>query len=229
MIILSSFYNEEYLLPWWLEHHKKIFEHGVLVNYFSTDKSIEIIKKICPTWEIRNTKNKDWDFAKNDEEWMEIEKEFDDYKIILTTTEFLMGVPELKKELTAYAIPMIRMVDISPENIPTYNKPLVEQKNVGIANYRKNKHRFLHNYATGKYSIGRHKTEHKITSCSEVIYKYVFSPWTEEFIERKLQMGNYMSKNDKENGRGRHHTLNRKQLEKRYEKSLKNNSLLHFK
>ena len=50
--VLTHFYNEEYLLPWWLSHHKKIFDHGILIDYHSTDRSREIIKAICPTWEI---------------------------------------------------------------------------------------------------------------------------------------------------------------------------------
>ena len=50
--VVTHFFNEEYLLPWWLEHHKKYFDHGVMIDYNSTDSSVEIIKKICPTWTI---------------------------------------------------------------------------------------------------------------------------------------------------------------------------------
>ncbi|MBJ3789276.1 glycosyltransferase family 2 protein, partial [Bacillus sp. OA1] len=42
--IISHFYNEEYLLPWWLMHHTKIFDHGILINRGSTDRSVEICK-----------------------------------------------------------------------------------------------------------------------------------------------------------------------------------------
>lgn len=49
LTVISHFYNEEYLLPWWLNHHKNIFDNGILINYGSTDKSVEIIKSICPT------------------------------------------------------------------------------------------------------------------------------------------------------------------------------------
>jgi len=221
MILFSSFYNEEYLLPWWLEHHKKIFEHGVLVNYFSTDKSVEIIKKICPTWEIRDTKNRNWDFSDNDREWMEAEREFKGYKMVLTTTEFLMGVPELKTKLTAFAIPMLRMVDVEPKNRPTYDRPLVEQKHFGFVDKSANRYRFLHNYYNGNYGVGRHSTKHKVIKSSEWIYKYVFSPWTDEFIERKLRMGDYMSSEDKRVGRGSHHTWKKSKLEKKYNQALK--------
>lgn len=33
--VLMHIYNEEYLLPFWLNHHKNIFDHGVIVNYDS--------------------------------------------------------------------------------------------------------------------------------------------------------------------------------------------------
>jgi len=220
MILISSFFNEEYLLPWWLEHHKKMFKHGVLVNYFSTDKSVEIIKEICPNWEIRNTKNKDWDFADNDNEWMEIEREFDGYKLILTTTEFLMSVPELPTKPTALAIPMMRMVDNEPDKKPTYDKPLVEQKYIGFKDKSANKYRFLHNYPDGRYSVGRHSTEHKITKSPNWIYKYVFSPWTDELIKRKLQTKKHMSPEDKKDGVGNHHMWDRNKLERKYKQAL---------
>ena len=204
MIIISSFYNEEYLLPWWLEHHKKMFDHGILINHFSDDRSAEIVKEICPTWEVRDTKLKDWDFEDSRQEYMEVEREIDDYKIILTTTEFLISAPELPDKLSAFAIPMIRMADDEPNNPPTHNEPLVEQKHFGFADRGVNKHRFLHNYPDGGYGLGIHKIAHKVVRVPNLIYKYVFSPWTEELIERKLQMVKYMSVRDKELGRASH-------------------------
>ena len=42
--IISHFYNEEYLLPWWLNHHKKYFDYGLMIDYNSPDISVEVIK-----------------------------------------------------------------------------------------------------------------------------------------------------------------------------------------
>ena len=89
--ITAVFYNEEYLLPWWLEHHKKYFDHGVLFNYDSTDRSVEIIKDICPTWEIKTSKNRVFDAALVDKEIMEFEPSIEGWKICLNVTEFLVG------------------------------------------------------------------------------------------------------------------------------------------
>jgi hypothetical protein len=214
MLLISSFYNEEYLLPWWCEHHKWI-KRAVLFDYFSTDRSAEIIKSICPDWEIRPTRNKDWNFADNDAEYMDAEKEIDGYKIVLATTEFLIGeFNGLPKEKSCFAIPMARMVDNEPDKKPVYGKPLVEQKKLGFRDKSANKYRFLHNYETGEYTVGRHSTPHGITGVRGEIYKYVFSPWTKEFIKRKLAMKSHLS--PKDINLGKHHKWDKKKLFKEY-------------
>lgn len=217
MIVISSFYNEQYLLPWWLKWHRKIFDHGVLINYFSTDRSREIIEEICPDWEIRHTKYKYWNFKDNDEEFMEVEREFNEYKIVLTTSEFLVGnFEKLSDDLTLYACHIKKMVDDEPKNKPTHKIPLIQQKQSGLQT-RRNKYRFLHNYPDGDYiARGRHKTGHDITFTDKMcVWKYAYSPWTEEFIQRKLHMKDQLDPNEEY---GKHHRLTRKQLQKEYER-----------
>ena len=95
LTVISHIFNEEYLLPFWLSYHKDIFSDGYIIDYYSTDRSVEIINKICPTWKIIKTKNIDINgkpvFQSNliDLEVIEIEKEINGYKICLNTTEFL--------------------------------------------------------------------------------------------------------------------------------------------
>ena len=57
LTVISHIYNEEYLLPFWLQYHSKIFNDGIIIDYYSTDNSINIINKICPNWKIIKTKN----------------------------------------------------------------------------------------------------------------------------------------------------------------------------
>ena len=219
MVIISSFYNEEYLLPWWLEHHKKYFDHGFLINYHSTDKSVDIIKKICPTWEVIDTKNKNWTCENNDQAIVEGERRFDGYKMFLTTTEFLDGkIPDLPKESVCYAVKIFRLVDNEPNKPPMYNKPLIEQKRFGYW-ARINENRHLHNYHDGMYvGLGRHKTAHLTKRCPILrIFKCVYSPWTEEFIQRKLSM---KKNRDPSAKGGYHHWWNRDKLEKEHKKAL---------
>ena len=89
--IISHFYNEEYLLPWWLNHHKKYFDYGLMINYASTDRSVEIINKICPDWKVVDSVNKEFAAKDCDEEVEHYEKRISGWKICLNITEFLVG------------------------------------------------------------------------------------------------------------------------------------------
>ena len=56
--LITHIFNEEYLLPFWLHHHKDMFDEIVIIDYNSTDNSIEICKNIYPRCQIINTQNK---------------------------------------------------------------------------------------------------------------------------------------------------------------------------
>ena len=75
--VISHIFNEEYILPWWLEHHKKIFDHGIIIDYASTDRSLEIIKEICPTWEVVQSKNAEFNAMAVDVEVLEYERKIE--------------------------------------------------------------------------------------------------------------------------------------------------------
>ena len=89
-VIISHFWNEEVLLPLWLQHHVALFDHGVLINYASTDRSCDIIRSIAPHWEIRASKNEMFGARACDAEVMAVEEEFECWKMVLNTTEFLL-------------------------------------------------------------------------------------------------------------------------------------------
>ena len=89
--VVSHFYNEEYLLPWWLNHHKKVFDYGIMINYASTDRSVEIIKEICPHWLVVDSAFKEFDAILIDQEVMYYESQVPGWKICLNIPEFLYG------------------------------------------------------------------------------------------------------------------------------------------
>ncbi len=70
-------------------HHTKLFDHGILINKGSTDRSVEICKKFAPHWEVRDSVNPEFDAYATDHEVMRIEQEVQGWKMILNTTEFL--------------------------------------------------------------------------------------------------------------------------------------------
>jgi hypothetical protein len=135
MTVLCHFYNEEYLLPWWLEHHKKIFDHGIMLNYGSTDGSVDLIKQICPHWTIVNSPNKHFSVFELDREMFELERPVQGWRIVLNVTEFLLAnKSQLKNYHDDIFIDSLTMVtpreDMYKE--PIYSKELLKQCTHGI-------------------------------------------------------------------------------------------------
>ena len=70
---LIHIYNEEYLLPFWLYHHKDMFDDILIIDYRSNDKSIDFCKKICQNCKIITTRNDMFEAEKVDKEMMDLE------------------------------------------------------------------------------------------------------------------------------------------------------------
>ena len=216
--VITHFYNEEYLLPWWIEHHKKLFDYGILIDYNSTDRSYEICKELCPShWKIVKSVNFHFDSKSNDAEIKMYEQSVEGFKIALTVTEFLI-VPQPLEHLNNFMIQNdinyfktygVCMVDMFPEDLPTYDTHLVSQKHHGLISgyyvpnvknclqmgpdtfdaYNTLYGRYYHNKPYGNYLEGRHFLNdygnNKIFTCYDVFtLKYKFSPWNEFNIKR---------------------------------------------
>ena len=160
--VISHMFNEEYLLPFWLEHHSKIFKNGIIIDYLSSDKSLDIIKKICPHWKIITTRNinedgKAWFDSTGhaiDHEIIDTERTVEGYKICLNTTEFLFINENFKfnKENTVYHIRQYRGFS-KDEFYPKNCKELFDN----IVSLTDNRgERYLHNYNCVNYGTGRH-------------------------------------------------------------------------
>ena len=132
--LISHFFNEEYLLPWWIQHHVKAVDHAILIDYSSTDQSVEIIRRLAPHWEVRPTRNRSFEAQAVDDEVADIESALQDWKIALNTTEFLVGnLGDLAgNDAVGLRIPGYTMIDPEPWNPPNRETPLVQQKPWGI-------------------------------------------------------------------------------------------------
>ena len=214
--IISHFYNEEYLLPWWLEHHKKYFNHGIMINYASTDNSVSIIKQICPDWTVINSRNEFFDAKLIDDEVTDIESTVSGWKTCLNTTEFLVGDYSLmnntpNQEIT---VPCFIMVDAEPEISPSYNKPLIEQKYHGIHYHGRDplarRPRLIHNKTRVDYPLGRHYPDFN-TDKLKILW-YGWSPFNKRALDRKLQIQNRIPESDKARGFGSQHIADEKTL-----------------
>ena len=203
MYIISHFLNEEFLLPYWLKHHVPMFDHGIMIDYGSSDASVDIIQELAPDWEIRRTKVEKFEEPFIGLEIQDIEQELPthSWKVALNTTEFLV-CPDLRTFIEEFeeefpALPGFRttgivMVD-SPEE---QGRPLtseflllqrkhgvVEQlgcQNVVTGKWGPSRCRFVHRLPHGGYSYGRHMTN----------YQYALGA-----IDRKYTAGQYWWKN----------------------------------
>lgn len=230
--LISHFYNEEYLLPWWLMHHTKLFDHGILINRGSTDRSVEICKLFAPHWEIRNSKVLEFDAYLVDQEVMEIEKEITGWKMVLNTTEFLccFNKEQFFTSLNSnggnmFSIRVIMMIDEPSHDYsnPRYSIPLVKQRYHGILiqpspNLLYLNGRLIHNIFHGDYRVGRHGSHYPYSIYMQpaFVLKFFYSPWNEAMKKRKLQIGPTLSKHSVQRGLGSHHLTTLEKLEKNY-------------
>lgn len=137
-ILVSHIRNEEYLLPFWLKHHKKYFDHGVIVDYNSTDNSVNVIKEICPEWDVIPSRNDKMETLVMDREIEDIEAAYPGcWKMCLSTTEFLVGDYNKLDSLPLNShqlIPAFQMID-SPDTegkYPDDDVDLILQRTNGI-------------------------------------------------------------------------------------------------
>ena len=90
LTVICHFRNEEVYLRYWLRHHVRLFDRGVLFDYGSTDRSREVIRELAPGWEVRPSRNALFHSLPIDAEAMAVEREFGGWKACLNVTEFLM-------------------------------------------------------------------------------------------------------------------------------------------
>lgn len=240
-IVISHFFNEEYLLPWWLSHHRDLFDHGVLIDYHSTDRSVEICRDLVPRWDVVTSENSHFSGILCDFEVMKHEQRFADcWKIALNTTEFLVA-PKLEEmqrlvlanDMTGIRLPGAIMVDGAPGNPPDRDRPLTEQKRTGIwesaFDFRAiqipgltfpTRNRLYHRFDIGAYLPGRHGSHlpGQVTGSAEFasIWWYAFSPWTDEFKRRKLGIDAKRAGFDRKHRMGVQHEASTAELDLRW-------------
>ena len=222
-VIITHVRNEEYLLQWWLPHHKNKFDHGVIIDYNSTDRTRELVKQHCPDWEFRPSVHPEFGAKDADSQVMSIEAEIfrqapSSWVIALNVTEFLIGntaVLDSHRGGSCFAVPVSYMID-PPELVgvePEIDKPLHEQRTYGAlythteTELKNRGCRLIHNYPY-EYTLGRHYTDMPIFDDLGILW-YGYSPYTEGCIRRKLQIQDNIPQEDKKNKCGWEHIIDR--------------------
>jgi len=218
--VLMHFYNEEYLLPFWLEHHKKIFDHGILIDYHSTDKSLEIINDIVPHWTIVKSRNDMFGAQDVDNEVMDIEKHVSGFKICLNVTEFLlpnMPLADILKE-NVYKIKQYISCDEQQTSDPQNLQEFISGLKFGSID-KGYGHRFMHSLESEySYTPGRHGLycNFTINETDDIYIAHCrFYPWNRKAIDRKLQIGPKIPEYQKPLKWGHQHLWNEAEMEEK--------------
>jgi hypothetical protein len=226
LTLISHFWNEEFLLPYWLRHHSSLFDHGVLLDYGSSDRSVALIRELAPGWEIRPSKNEWFDARDADAEVMAAEREFAGWKMVLNTTEFLLaddlpqylGRLEQEQPQVAGVWPFdFTLVDpLAERDREVTAAPLYLQKRWGYHSGG-SRSRLLHRCPDGRYDTGRHSSP----LVGKTLVDGLFIVWLgwcpmRYVKKRKLQIQERISPRDRAAGLGRHHLMSEAELEGAY-------------
>jgi hypothetical protein len=238
--VISHFYNEAYLLPWWLKHHRDMFDHGIMINHGSTDESADIVREYVPHWRLVNSTLTYFNAFLNDLEVMNYEKELPGWKIALNTTEFLVTSISLDDAIRfleqegrqGIACDGHIIVDRGVGTKLDVNASLVKQLHWGfndntaftpqqrldmnLGTTMPSRNRFFHCLPTGMYQPGRHLSYSPYSNQRMIelmIWHFLWAPWNQKIIDRKLGMRVKLDPVDVKMGWGHQHTKSLTELE----------------
>lgn len=204
--IITHFYNEEYLLPFWIDWYKRLPINSVtLIDYDSTDKSYDIVKEQAPDhWNLIKSRNSDFCAIACDQEVMEIEEKIDGWKMTLNTTEFLMlplGVNEYLNQLAnneslpnhwnkdflfCQSVGIVGGENQNPKNMKDFFSgfskgyitypPVSHIPKPAQINTIARSDRILHKASHGHYESGRHNSR-LVEKGSEIASNNIFVAW----------------------------------------------------
>ena len=217
--LLTHIFNEEYLLPLWLRHHKDMFDNIIIVDYNSTDRSIEICRSICPECIIIKTQNDCFGAELIDREIMAIETQIEGAKITLNTTEFLFCEIPIKNMFIAnsdpvsYSINCITPYSLKPREITNDCSFFRTLLNHDVVYHHDRGYRQLHTYPNGRYNVGRHNTNNKTipTTIAHIVWFGMY-PMNENIMKRKLQIQQNIPQIDKDCFNGVQHLWSQEKI-----------------
>jgi hypothetical protein len=193
-----------------------MFDNIIIIDYRSTDRSLEICKEICPECKIITTRNEFFDIKTIDPEVMDIENELEGIKIVLNVTEFLICKVPVQSIFTENEQHSFSISSYGPYSENEYtdirndNELMQSLLNDDVGFHLESSRgvRQIHNFQNGNYTTGRHSTENPTTPTDDLyIIWFGFFPFNSETIKRKLQIKNNIPDSNKYGGFGSQHFL----------------------
>eukprot|EP00877_Chromochloris_zofingiensis_P006407 jgi/Chrzof1/2019/UNPLg00674.t1 len=236
VVLITHFFNEEWLLPWWIRHHAPMCDFAILIDYNSTDKSLDIIRREAPnTWQVVQSQNRMFGAVAVDREVEKYEALYPNaWKIALTLSEFLVH-PNLRQSLadhnTTMAFRFRSFFMVGDDSAPLQRfTSLVKQRSRYASSSSNMLHgdtyasRFIHNHARLSYSPGRHSIPVPWEwSMVGFVAKFIYTPWP-QIVNRQVQFSVRIPDSDSNHGMGNQHKLNRAQLRARHAIAVANKS-----
>jgi hypothetical protein len=95
-VLISHIRNEEYMLNWWIPHHLEKFDEAYIIDYGSTDNTLDMIREMAPHWRIIKPFQEKFVSVDCDYQIFQIEQIIQAkypgaVAMALTITEFLVG------------------------------------------------------------------------------------------------------------------------------------------
>jgi hypothetical protein len=228
LTVICHFRNEEVYLPYWLAHHTRLFDHGILLDYGSTDRSAAIIRELAPHWEVRPSRNREFHSLAIDAEIMDVERGVPGWKMCLNVTEFVLhhDLHEYLDEFAALHPGAAGVVTTGfilqdrPEQlgVPLTAAPLWEQRHFGCPEPDPGdgglvgRGRLLHRAPDGRYGPGRHSNG--VSDLREpplYLFWYGWCPLALK-VQRNCDTAPRVPESDRRRGWGRHHLLGEAEL-----------------
>ena len=210
--LISHIYNEEFLLPFFIERHYEKFEQGIILDYGSTDGSLRVLKELAPNWSIVDCSEEAFDALKLDALVHSIEEKISGVCLVLTTTEFFIGDPRFIT--TGMILPSYSLLRKRDEPEIQTNQKFHEVYKSGISPFRvvSEGHTERSTRLMGrkikvskeKYPIGRHFDV--LGHTPFLIYRVANCLAADEMIGRRLQIQNKIPLGDVKLGLGVQHT-----------------------
>lgn len=248
--VISHIYNEEFMLPYWVKHHRRLFNHGIIIDYHSTDSSMDIVRELAPDWTIVKTRNEFFVEPAIGEEVEFYEKQISGWKMALNVTEFL-----LLDDLAGYCKTLeiadragirtngVIMVDPVEKRGQCSAQPLLLQKTFGYFEKDvlirpsvagrpvRSRSRLLHRSDCGHYFVGRHNN-----GVTDQIDPYFYlcwfgwSPFNDQVKNRKLSIQTKVSDEQRQKESwARLYVIDEARLEEMYmEEASRSYNLLNF-
>jgi len=213
--LITHIYNEEYLLPLWLSHHRPLFDNLVVIDYRCTDSSLQLCRDLWDGCTIIPTRNAEFDAAHVDSEVMDIERTIPGIKMVLNTTEFLFC------ETPITSLFMINPASYSVIAVSPYSNTMSTFGDGGTlvskllgddVSYNADRGcRQIHSFTHGNYTLGRHGTNNPTRDTGRLHIVWLgYFPMSDELLKRKCQIT--ISSRDRNAGYGIHHTFPRERL-----------------